>query len=217
MTAPRASRRPPSFSLLIPRSGWPWLDPSEINQRKLALESAAKAATLAPEDPVILHGLALFHSQSGNLAKAAELESRYAAKVPGDREAPVRALSFYLQAGQPKPAIELAKRALALEQRPGLHNLLGKAYEADGQSDKAILELQEAIKLAPNESLMCSIAHVLLLHQNFVVAIRLSKPPKCASTGVPSSSWRLASPITASASFRRPSMHFCERPNWHRR
>jgi tetratricopeptide (TPR) repeat protein len=149
------------------------------NQRKLALESAAKAETLAPEDPVILHGLALFHSQSGNLAKAAELESRYAARIPGDREAPVRALSFYLQAGQQKPAIALAKRALALEQRPDLYNLLGKAYEADGQSDKAILELQEAIKLAPNEeSYVFDLAHVLLLHQNFDVAIRLVEAAK---------------------------------------
>jgi tetratricopeptide (TPR) repeat protein len=151
----------------------------KLNQRKPALDSAAKAEALAPEDPVILHGLALFHSQSGNLAKAAELESRYAAKAPSDHEAPVRAATLYLQAGQPKSAIEVARRELARAHRADLHNLLGKAYEADGQSDKAILELQEAIKLAPNkESYVFDLAHVLLVHQNFDVAIQLLEASK---------------------------------------
>ena len=85
-----------------------------------------------------------------------------------------RAVSFYLQAGQPKPAIELAGKALAKEKRADLHNLLGKAYEADGQFDKTIVELQKAIQLAPREeAYVFDLAYVLLVHQNFDVAIQL--------------------------------------------
>ena len=91
----------------------------------------------------------------------------------------MRAVSFYLQAGQPKPAIELAGKALAKEKRADLHNLLGKAYEADGQFDKTIIELQKAIQLAPREeSYVFDLAYVLLVHQNFDVAIQLLESAK---------------------------------------
>jgi tetratricopeptide (TPR) repeat protein len=139
-----------------------------------AAEAAAKAESLAANDPVMLHGLALFHSEAGNWAKAAVLESRYATAAPSNRDAVVRAVSFYLQAGQPKPAIELASKALAKEKRADLHNLLGKAYEADGQFQKTIVELQKAIQLAPREeAYVFDLAYVLLVHQNFDVAIQL--------------------------------------------
>jgi Flp pilus assembly protein TadD len=149
------------------------------NQKLSASEAAAKAEALASDDPLILHGLAFFHSQSGDWAKAAALESRYASKMPNDPEALARAVSLYLQGGQGKPAIELAKAALARENRADLHNLLGKAYEADGQSDKSILELQEAIRLAPNnESYVFDLAYVLLVHQNFDAAIKFLESAK---------------------------------------
>jgi tetratricopeptide (TPR) repeat protein len=58
-----------------------------------------------------------------------------------------------------------------------LHNPLGKAYEADGQYDKSVNELQEAIKLnSREESYYFDLGYVLLLHQNFDVAIRLLEP-----------------------------------------
>jgi tetratricopeptide (TPR) repeat protein len=83
-------------------------------------------------------------------------------------------VTWHLQARQPKPAIDLANRALAKEKRAALHNLLGKAYEADGQFDKTVIELQKAIQLAPREeSYVFDLAYVLLLHQNFDVAIQL--------------------------------------------
>jgi len=165
-------------SQLRPDHAQVWLALAQT-QRKLrnksqAAEAAAKAESLAANDPVMLHGLALFHSETGNWAKAASLESRYAAVASGDRDAVVRAVSFYLQANQPRPAIELAGKALAKEKRADLHNLLGKAYEADGQFDKTIVELQKAIQLAPREeSYVFDLAYVLLVHQNFDVAIQL--------------------------------------------
>ena len=170
-------------SQLRPAHAQVWLALAQAQRRMKnkpqAAEAAAKAESLAASDPVMLHGLALFHSETGNWAKAASLESRYAAVASGDRDAVVRAVSFYLQAGQPKPAIELAGKALAKEKRADLHNLLGKAYEADGQFDNTIVELQKAIQLAPREeAYVFDLAYVLLVHQNFDVAIQLLEPAK---------------------------------------
>lgn len=166
----RASQLRPTHAqvwLALAQTQW------KSRNRKLAAEAAARAEKLSAKDPVTLHGLALFHSEAGNWAKAAVLESRYATSA-GNRDAVVRAVSFYLQAGQPKPAIELAGEALAKEKRADLHNLLGKAYEADGQFDKTIGELQKAVQLAPREeSFVFDLAYVLLVYQNFDVAIQL--------------------------------------------
>jgi len=170
-------------SQLRPAHAQVWLALAQAQRRMKnkpqAAEAAAKAESLAASDPVMLHGLALFHSETGNWVKAASLESRYAAVASGDRDALVRAVSLYLQAGQPKPAIELAGNALAKEKRADLHNLLGKAYEADGQFDNTIVELQKAIQLAPREeAYVFDLAYVLLVHQNFDVAIQLLEPAK---------------------------------------
>ena len=165
-------------SQLRPANAQVWLALAQTQRRmrnkSQAADAAAKAESLAANDPVMLHGLALFHSEIGNWAKAAELESRYSVVAPGDSDALVRAASFHLQAGQPKLAIELAGKALAKQKRADLHNLLGKAYEADGQFDKTIIELQKAIQLAPREeAYVFDLAYVLLVHQNFDVAIQL--------------------------------------------
>lgn len=175
---PTASASLSRASQLQPSNAQVWLALAQIyqkaNQAKLSAEAAAKAEALAPDDPVILHGLAVIHSEGGRWAKAATLEARYAAQTPEDREAVVRAVTWHLQAREPKPAIQLASRALAKEKRADLHNLLGKAYEADGQFEKTIIELQEAIKLSPRqESFYFDLAYVLLLHQNFGVAIQV--------------------------------------------
>ncbi len=175
-TLERASR-------LEPGSSHAWVALAQtylkLKKKKPALDAASRAASLAPDDPVTLHGLALFFSETENWSQAASYESRYADKVPGDHEAIPRAMTFYLNAGQTKEAIELAKKGLALVNRADLHNLLGKAFEADGQFDRTILELQEAIRLNPaEESYYFDLAHVLLLHQNFDVAIRVLEPAK---------------------------------------
>ncbi len=139
-----------------------------------ARQAADRAVALGPDDPVILHGMAIYHSEAGDWAKAADLEARYAERAPADRQAYARAVSFYLDAGQPKPAIELAKKALASEDRADLHNLLGKAYESDGQPEKAVAELEQAVRLSPyEEAYHFDLAHALLLHQKFDAAVRV--------------------------------------------
>ena len=98
---------------------------------------------------MILHGLGLFYSESGDYEKAADCESAYAALAPGNAGAYPRAIQLYLRARKPRSAIEAARKALAGENRAEVHQLLGKAYEMDGQPAEAVREMREAIRLNP--------------------------------------------------------------------
>src|SRR5207245_1245488 len=105
-------------SRLEPKDARVWLALAQTHQKsghaQLAEQAAGRAQQLAPDDPLILHGLAIYYSQ----------------------------------AGQPKATIEVAKKALASENSASLHNLLGKAYDQDGQAAQAVRELQQAVELA---------------------------------------------------------------------
>ena len=58
-------------------------------------------------------------------------------------------LLYYSGRGQPNSVIEVARKAIAIENRPDLHHALGAAYLAVHQDAKAIAELREAVRLAP--------------------------------------------------------------------
>lgn len=170
-------------SEIQPTSSHVWLALAQTHlksrKRTLASSAASRAAAGAGNDPVLLHGLALFYSGMGDWAKAAAYEERYAEQAPSDAEACMRAVSFYLNAGRPKPAIELALKNLQKVDRADLRNPLGKAYEADGQFEKTINELQQAIRLNPaQESYYFDLTHVLLTHQNFNAAIQFLEAAK---------------------------------------
>jgi len=140
----------------------------------LARPAAAKAESAAPESPMVWHGLAYFYSETGDTAKAAALEARYAEKTPADHGAFPRAIELYLQTKQAKPAIALAGKALALEDRADVHELLGEAYELDGQADYAGIEMRRAIKLnAYEESYYFGLARLYLRHQNAGAAVEI--------------------------------------------
>lgn len=71
-------------------------------------------------------------------------------------------------------AVIAALAALKNDDSAENHNRLGKAYEANGQTDKAVIELQEAIrKNEYQESYYFDLANVLLRHQNFDAAIQV--------------------------------------------
>lgn len=136
--------------------------------------AAAKAQSADPENPVVLHGLAYFYSESGDPGRAAPLEAQYAAKAPRDPDAYPRAANLYLQAGQPQPAIELARKALLQDDRASLHDLIGQAYEMDGQSEKAVAEMHAAIKLnAYEESYYFDLGRLYLRHNNPAAAVQI--------------------------------------------
>jgi tetratricopeptide (TPR) repeat protein len=161
-----------SASKLQPRDAHVWLalaqTYSKLHKLPAAQTAAQKAEALATE-PAILEGLALYYSEAANYGKAAELEARYAETAP---EAVPRAVDLYLRAGKPKPAIELTRKALQADDRAELRDLLGKAYQADGDLGHAIPEFQAAIqKNRYDEGFYFDLAQAQLQQQNFAAAL----------------------------------------------
>jgi tetratricopeptide (TPR) repeat protein len=174
----RAREQLESASQMEPRRAHVWLALARVywkqHETGLAGSAAEKAEQLAAGDPVVLHGLGVFYSESGHYEKAADCEAAYAAQTPRDASAYSRALQLYLQAGKPKAAIDLAQKALIREDRADLRNLLGKAYEADGRHAEAVREMREAVRLNPyEESYIFDLARNLLEHNQLQDATQL--------------------------------------------
>ncbi len=142
-------------SKLQPRNAQVWLALAQAyfkqNKTALADSAALKAETLGANEPMILHALAFYYTESRKPAKAASLEARYAEKNPQDEDAYPRAIDLYLRADQPKPAVDTALKALAKSNTAGLHLSLAKSYDASGQFEKAVAEYRQALKLRPYE------------------------------------------------------------------
>ena len=151
----------------------------KLHESKLAESAAVKAEQLASGNPVVLRALSIFYSETGKYEKAAECAAGYASKTQGDAGAYVRAIQLYVQAGKPKPAIDLARAALAAENRADVRYLLGKAYEMDGRPVEAFREMHAAIKLNPyEESYYFELARDLLKHNSAQEAIQVLEDGK---------------------------------------
>jgi tetratricopeptide (TPR) repeat protein len=85
-------------SKLSPRDGRVWVALSQtywrLHKNAEAEDAAGKAASLAPEDPVVLHSLAIYYAETNQTLKAARAE----AKVPNARE---HAGELYFDAARP--------------------------------------------------------------------------------------------------------------------
>jgi tetratricopeptide (TPR) repeat protein len=167
-----AEARLESASKLQPQDARVWLALAQTYWRLRKSQAAAFAAKRAESfarDPAILHALAFYHFEAANYTKAAELETRYAESAP---EAFSSAIELYLQAGKPKSAIEVAGRALKSDDRAEFHSLLGKAYDADNEPDKAIAEFKAAIIHSPYDEWFYSyLAQLQLKQQSFAAAL----------------------------------------------
>lgn len=167
-----AQSRLEAASKLEPRNPQVWLALAQTYWKlheAPAAETAARNAEAFSTGAPILHGLALYYSETGNYPKAAELEARYAQSEPA---AIAGAAQLYLRAGQPRPAVELARKALARDDRAELHDLLGKAYEAGGDPEGASREFRRAIREnAFEESYYFDLAQTLLKQQKFAPAL----------------------------------------------
>jgi tetratricopeptide (TPR) repeat protein len=142
-----------------------------LKQPVLATAAAQKAEKLGARDPVTLRALAAFYAEGKDFSKAGDMEARCAAEDPGDPDAALRSMTDYMEASEPKKAIALAVSLPGWENRAGIRNLLGKAYEADGQILKTLPELQTAIRLKPDdESYYFDLIQTLLNHYNFEAA-----------------------------------------------
>jgi tetratricopeptide (TPR) repeat protein len=147
-----------------------------LKESALAAEAAGKAEKLGAEDPVTLRALAFFYAEQKKFLKAGDFEARCAARDTQDQAAVTRAMLDYLQANEPKKAIDLALGTTGWESRADIRNLLGKAYEADGQILKTLPELRAAVVLKPDdESYFFDLLQTLLSHYNFDAAIQFGE------------------------------------------
>ena len=122
----------------------------KLHQDAPSGKAIAKAESLAGNDPVTLHALALFYAETGKYDRAASFETRYAALAPQDVNAPARA-AF----------------------------LLGKAYALQNNHAKAAEQMRQAIALNPyQEDYYFEAARQSLMDANPIVAMRTAEAGK---------------------------------------
>jgi tetratricopeptide (TPR) repeat protein len=107
-TASRLDPRRPDVWLALAQTYW--------KQQKLTQADAAalRAEQLASDSPTVLRGLALYFSERGALAKAADSEARYAAAT-NDAAAFAQAGVLYGRAGKLDAAVPLFRKAIELQ------------------------------------------------------------------------------------------------------
>jgi tetratricopeptide (TPR) repeat protein len=115
----------------------------------LAKEAAGRASRLAPADSPAQHALAMFYSETGDFAKAANAERQYASGKGADPQAAARAADLSLRAGDTEQAVLWAKTALQRGDTAQMHHLLGQAYAAANRPDEAEREFRSAVETDP--------------------------------------------------------------------
>jgi predicted Zn-dependent protease len=115
----------------------------------LANQAAGKAAGLASPDSPVQHALALYYSQTGDFARAADAERHYASSKGADPEAAALAAELSLRAGETEAAVQWARTALQKADTARLHHLLGQAHAAANRPDDAEREFRAAVERDP--------------------------------------------------------------------
>jgi tetratricopeptide (TPR) repeat protein len=134
-----------------------------------ALAAASKSETLGAHDPDVIHGLAfLFTNLQPDLKRAADLEGRYAGLQPADKNAWNRVAGMYLDAGEYDRAIAAGTRGLAVDDSQELHTILGRAYEAKRDWERAAEHFKASVQLAPyDENAHFLLIQMYLEHEDF--------------------------------------------------
>ena len=117
-----------------------------VHETALANEAAGRAARLAPADSPVQHALAMFYSETGDFAKAANAETKYASSKDGDPGAAASAAELSLRAGDGEQAVRWATSALQRDGTAPMHHLLGQAYAAANRPDDALREFHAAVE-----------------------------------------------------------------------
>jgi len=90
---------------------------------------------------------------------------------PGRPEQQLRQAREALAGGDTARVIEITRQALRNGESGDLRNLLGKAYALSGEADRAVPELETAIRLQPdNEVFRFDLAQFLLKRHDFASA-----------------------------------------------
>jgi tetratricopeptide (TPR) repeat protein len=142
-------------SKLAPRDGRVWVALSQaywrLHQNTAAEDAANKAATFAPEDPVVLHSLAIYYAETNQTLNAARAE----AKVPNARE---HAAELYFDTARPLldqqkflEALPVLKEGVArLPDNAQLQLALGVADYGLRRFDDAADSFLRTIQIAPD-------------------------------------------------------------------
>jgi tetratricopeptide (TPR) repeat protein len=143
-------------------------------QKDMAVQAAGRAEQFGANTPPVQHALAMFYAGTGDLARAAEWERRFAATPGAGAQAAASAAALSLEAGQAEEAVKWAEATLRGGDTPEAHHLLGKAYQAAGRPDSALPELRRAFERAPEQEVFLSdFGQALLEHGDFAEALAL--------------------------------------------
>jgi len=161
-----------------PRSAVVWVALAQTylksGQKDLAAKAAASAEQFGADTAPAQHALAMFYVGTGDLAKAAVWERRFAASPGAGAPAAANAAALSLEAGQPEDAVKWAETAVRGADTPAAHHLLGKAYQAAGRPDSALPELRRAFERAPAQEVFLSdLGQALLNRGDFAEALAL--------------------------------------------
>jgi predicted Zn-dependent protease len=129
------------------------------HETALANEAAGRATRLAPVDSPVQHALAMFYSETGDFAKAANAERHYASGKGANAESAASAASLSLRAGDADQALRWA--TTAVERDP--HNEtfafdLGQMQLRRGDFAGAAATLEKACQRFP-DSAQLQLAH----------------------------------------------------------
>jgi tetratricopeptide (TPR) repeat protein len=137
----------------------------------LAQDAAGRAARLAPPESPAQHALAMFYSETGDIAKAARAERLYASSKGADDGAAARAAELSLRAGDTKEAVVWARTALQRSETAEMHHLLGQAYAGANRPEDAERELRVAAERNPlREVYVYDLGQVQLRRADFASA-----------------------------------------------
>ena len=102
-------------SRVEPNNPYVWSSLAETYLKLKEPEKASAAANIAeksvPGNPVLAHGLAMYYSEAGEFARAANLEQQYAESDKADAGAMSRAAQLYFKAGNTDAALAAADKA----------------------------------------------------------------------------------------------------------
>ncbi|HTP35710.1 MAG TPA: tetratricopeptide repeat protein [Candidatus Acidoferrales bacterium] len=115
----------------------------------LAHDAAGRAARLASPESPAHHALAMFYSETGDIAKAARAERLYASSKGADPGAAARAAGLSLRAGDAAEAVAWSRTALQRSETTEMHHLLGQAFAAANRPGDAERELRVAAERDP--------------------------------------------------------------------
>jgi tetratricopeptide (TPR) repeat protein len=160
---------------LDPKNSFAWASLAEtylrLKQPQRAAGAAVSAEKLGAGDPVVSHALAMYYSETGNYARAAELEQQFAVSPKADPDALNRAAALYLNAGDLQRSVPLAQQAVALHPSPSSEDTLGRALIAAGRQEEGTRHLASAWKSDPTDPRICfDYVQALLRRQDFALA-----------------------------------------------